>query len=59
MGYNYFYKPYSERDTESKVSLVYLRTAVYGYSPNPHRLFELDSLSAIRAGRIIEEWVSG
>ena len=28
MGYSYFYKPYSGRDLESKVSLMYLRTAV-------------------------------
>ena len=28
MGYSYFYKLYSERNAESKVSLTYLRTAV-------------------------------
>jgi integrase/recombinase XerD len=28
MGYSYFQNPYSESDTEFKVSLTYLRTAV-------------------------------
>ena len=28
MGYSYFYKPYSEGNLESKVSLIDLRTAV-------------------------------
>lgn len=28
MGYSYLYQPYSERDVESKVSLIHLRTAV-------------------------------